>query len=152
MTPTPDEDPVDILLVEDNPGDVRLTQEAFKEGQIHNDLRVVRNGEAALDYLYQRGEYADAPRPNLILLDLNLPKVSGMEVLDEIKDDPSLRRIPVVILTGSEAEEDIVRGYELHSNAYLTKPVDPDEFIELVKSFEEFWFTLVHLPPSGERL
>ncbi|MFC6827025.1 response regulator [Halopelagius fulvigenes] len=146
----PNGDPIDILLVEDNPGDVRLTQEAFKEGQIRNDLHVVRDGEAALDYLYQRGEYEDAPRPNLILLDLNLPKVSGMEVLDEIKDDKSLRRIPTIILTGSKAEEDIIRGYELQSNAYLTKPVDPDQFIGLVRSFEEFWFTLVQLPPSRE--
>jgi CheY-like chemotaxis protein len=141
-------DPIDILLVEDNPGDVRLTQEAFKEGQINNTLHVVRDGEAALDFLYQRGEHADAARPSLVLLDLNLPKVSGMEVLDKIKDDPDLRCLPVIILTGSEAEEDIIRGYELHTNAYLTKPVTPDEFIELVQSFEDFWFTLVRFPPT----
>lgn len=150
MTEGSGEGPINILLVEDNPGDVRLVQEAFKGGTLQTDLRVVRDGEAALEYLHQRGEYADAPRPDFVLLDLNLPKVNGMEVLEEVKSDPSLRRIPVVILTGSEAEEDIARGYELHSNAYLTKPVDPDEFIELVRSFEEFWFRLAHLPPSGE--
>lgn len=143
-------DPIDILLVEDNPGDIRLTKEAFKEAQINNTLHVVRDGEAALDFLYQRGEHAEASCPDLVLLDLNLPKVNGMTVLEEIKNDPDLQRIPVIILTGSEAEEDIVRGYELQTNAYLTKPVNPGEFIDLVRSFEEFWFTLVHLPPAPE--
>ena len=143
-------DPIDILLVEDNPGDVRLTREAFKEAQITNTLHVVRDGKEALDFLYGRDEHAQAPAPNLILLDLNLPKVNGMEVLDEIKDDTDLRRIPVIILTGSAAEEDIIRGYESHSNAYLTKPVTPDGFIRLIRSFEEFWFTLVHLPPTPD--
>ena len=142
--------PIDILLVEDNPGDVRLTREAFKEGQINNDLVVVRDGEAALDFLYQRDEYAEASRPDLILLDLNLPKIGGLEVLDAIKGDPSLRSIPVIILTGSESEEDIIRGYNAHSNAYLTKPVTPDGFIELVRTFEDFWLTLVHLPSNPD--
>lgn len=151
MTTHSDGAPIDILLVEDNPGDVRLTREAFQEGQINNDLHVVRDGQAALDYLYRRGEYAEADPPDLVLLDLNLPKVNGMEVLEEIKSDELLRRIPVVILTGSEAQEDVVQGYELHSAAYLTKPVDPDEFIDLVRSFEEFWFTLVKLPPAPEQ-
>lgn len=142
--------PADILLVEDNPGDVRLTREAFREAHINNDLHVVRDGEAALDFLHQRGDHADAPRPSLVLLDLNLPRVSGMDVLEEAKSDPVLRRIPVVVLTSSEAEEDIVESYENHSNAYLTKPIDPDEFVTLVRSFEDFWLTLVELPPDPE--
>lgn len=140
----------DILLVEDNPGDVRLTREAFKEGAIDNDLHVVTDGADALDFLYRRGDYEEAPRPHLVLLDLNLPEVDGLEVLEEIKSDPDLKHLPVVILTSSAAEEDIVRGYELQSNAYLTKPIDPDEFIELVRTFEEFWFKLVKLPPIGD--
>ena len=147
MTDRQNGGPIDILLVEDNPGDIRLTEEAFKEGQINNTLHVVRDGAAALDFLYQREEYTAVPRPNLILLDLNLPRVSGMEVLEEIRGDPGLQRIPVIILTGSAAEEDILRGYELQTNAYITKPVDPDKFLKLVRSFEEFWFTLVHHPP-----
>lgn len=142
-------DPIDILLVEDNPGDVRLTQEAFKEGRINNTLHVVTTGDAALDFLYQRGEHASVPRPDIVLLDLNLPTVDGMEVLEEIKDDPDLKPIPVVILTSSEAQEDISKSYELHTNAYLTKPINPSEFISLVHSFEEFWFTLVRLPPDS---
>lgn len=150
MTDHRNGDPIDILLVEDNPGDVRLTEEAFKEAKINNTLHVVTDGKEALDYLYRRGDHEGASLPNLILLDLNLPKVNGMEVLEDIKDDADLRRIPVVILTGSEAEEEVVRGYELHTNAYLTKPVNPDEFIDLVRSFEEFWFTLVELPPKPE--
>ena len=145
-----DGDPIDILMVEDNPGDVRLTEEAFREARISNTMHVARDGEIAMDFLRRRDEYADAPRPNLVLLDLNLPRMNGMDVLAEIKDDPNLKRLPVIILTGSEAEEDIVRGYELQSNAYLTKPVDPDEFLDLVRSFEEFWLTLVHLPPVPE--
>lgn len=140
--------PVDILLVEDNPGDVRLTREAFKEARISNELHVARDGEAALDFLHQRGEFEDAPRPRLILLDLNLPKRDGDEVLAEIKADESLRSIPVTVLTSSAAEEDIARSYNLHTNAYLTKPIDPDEFVDVVRSFEEFWFTLVQLPPQ----
>ncbi|GAA0678621.1 response regulator [Natronoarchaeum mannanilyticum] len=143
-------EPIDVLLVEDNPGDVRLTEEAFAEAKISNDLHVVRDGESALDFVYRRGDYESAPTPDLVLLDLNLPKIDGTEVLEEIKTDDALKRIPVIVLTSSSAEEDIVESYELHSNAYLTKPVDPDEFVELVQSFEEFWFTLVKLPPEPE--
>lgn len=141
-------DPIDILLVEDNPGDVRLTQEAFADGAINNDLHVVRDGQEALDFLYQDAGYEDAPRPDLVLLDLNLPRVDGMTVLEEIKTTDAIRRIPVIILTSSEAEEDVVESYENHSNAYLTKPIDPDEFLNLVRSFEQFWLTLVELPPD----
>lgn len=146
MTDHRDKEAVDILLVEDNPGDVRLTEEAFEEGCINNELHVVEDGAAALDYLYQRGSYEDVTRPHLILLDLNLPKVGGIEVLEEIKNDSELKSIPVIVLTSSEAEQDIVKSYELHTNAYLTKPINPDEFIELVRTFEDFWFTLVRLP------
>lgn len=145
-----DGEPVDILLVEDNPGDVRLTREAFEEARINNDLHDVNDGEAALDFLHQRGDHADAPRPNLILLDLNLPKVDGLDVLEEVKSDDDLRTIPVVVLTSSEAEEDVVQSYEQHTNAYLTKPIDPSKFAEVIRSFEQFWLTLVELPPSPD--
>ncbi|WP_254763196.1 response regulator [Natrinema marinum] len=141
-------EPAQILLVEDNPGDVRLTKEAFKQGRIENDLHVVSDGTEALDFLTQRGDYADAPRPDLVLLDLNLPGKDGEDVLEELKDDPALRSIPVIVLTSSRAEEDVVKSYELHANAYLTKPVDPDEFIETVRAFEKFWFSVVRLPPE----
>jgi CheY-like chemotaxis protein len=141
-------EPAQILLVEDNPGDVRLTKEAFKQGRIENDLHVVSDGAEALSFLDGRGEYADTPRPDLILLDLNLPGTDGEEVLAELKADPALRSIPVIVLTSSRAEEDVVRSYELHANAYLTKPVDPDEFIETVRAFEKFWFSVVRLPPE----
>ena len=142
-------DPAEILLVEDNPGDVRLTQEAFREGRIENNLHVVTDGVEALEFLHRRGEYADAPRPDLVLLDLNLPRKNGDEVLAELKDDEDLRCIPVIVLTSSAAEEDVVKSYELHANAYLTKPVDPDAFIDAVQSFEQFWFSIVKLPPVG---
>ncbi|ELY44264.1 response regulator [Natronorubrum sulfidifaciens] len=144
-------EPAQLLLVEDNPGDVRLTKEAFKQGRIENDLYVVSDGNEALEFLHRRGEYADAPRPDLILLDLNLPRKDGEDVLEELKDHPELRSIPVIVLTSSRAEEDVVRSYELHANAYLTKPVDPDEFIETVRAFEKFWFSVVRLPPEDER-
>ena len=140
----------DILLVEDNPGDVRLTQEAFDEAQIDGELHVATDGEDALDFLYCRGAHADTPAPDLVLLDLNLPKRSGIEVLEEIRNDPDLQRTPVIVLTGSKAPEDVTRCYELHSNAYLTKPVDPDEFVELVEAFETFWLRLAQLPPTPE--
>ena len=143
-------DPADILLVEDNPGDVRLTREAFKEGQLANTLHVVTDGVEALDFLYQRGEYADAPRPDIVLLDLNLPRKNGDEVLEEVENDPDLSRIPVIILTSSEAEEDIIKSYDHCANAYLTKPVDPDEFIDVVRSFKSFWLSVVRLPPNEE--
>lgn len=139
--------PIDILLVEDNQGDVRLTIEALKEDKLQNNLHVVKDGIEAMAFLRQEGEYADAPRPDLILLDLNLPKKDGREVLEEIKADKSLRRIPVVILTTSQAEEDILKTYELHANCYITKPVNLEQFAKVVRSIEQFWLTIVKLPP-----
>ena len=141
------DDPADILLVEDNPGDIRLTEEAFKEGQIDNTLHVVTDGVEALDFLYRRGEHTDAPRPDIILLDLNLPRKNGDEVLAEIREDTDISQIPVIVLTSSGAQEDIVTSYELQANAYLTKPIDPAEFIEIVRSFEAFWLSTVRFPP-----
>lgn len=139
--------PIEILLVEDNPGDVRLTKEALKEGKVVNVLNTVENGEEALAYLRRQGSYAQTTRPDLILLDLNLPRKSGQEVLAEIKDDPDLRRIPVVILTVSEAEQDIIKSYNLHANCYITKPVNLEQFMEVIKTIEDFWLTVVMLPP-----
>ena len=141
--------PIDILLVEDNPGDVRLTREALKEGKVLNSLQVVGDGIEALAFLRHEGQYAKSPHPDIVLLDLNLPRMDGREALAEIKTDPDLRRIPVVILTTSKAEEDILKSYNLHANCYITKPVDLDQFIMVVKSVEEFWFTIVRLPPDG---
>lgn len=141
-------EPVEILLAEDNPGDVRLTQKALEEGRMVNDLHVVPDGVEAMAFLRREGEYADAPRPDLVLLDLNMPRKDGKEVLAELKTDPTLSRIPVVVLTSSDAEEDIVRSYDLHANAYLTKPVDFDGFLDIVHSIEEFWLGLVKLPPE----
>ena len=138
--------PIEILMIEDNPGDVRLTQEALKENKIYNRLYAVGDGVEAMAFLRREGKYADAPRPDLILLDLNLPKKDGREVLAEVKADEGLKRIPVVILTSSQAEEDIIRTYNLHANCYITKPVDLDQFIRVVKSIEEFWLTIVKLP------
>jgi len=137
---------IEILLVEDNPGDVRLTQEALREAKVRNQLHVVEDGVQAMEFLRRTGPYADAPRPDLILLDLNLPRKDGREVLEEIKQDRSLMRIPVVVLTTSRAEEDILRSYDLHANCYVTKPVDLDQFITIVKSIEDFWLTIVKLP------
>ncbi len=138
---------LEILLVEDNPGDVRLTQEALKEGNVLNNLNVIMDGAEAINYLFREGEkYADAKRPDLILLDLNLPKKDGREVLDKIKKDPQLKRIPVVVLTTSNAETDIIRAYDLYANCYITKPVDFNRFIEVIKSIEQFWLTIVRLP------
>ena len=139
-------EPADVLLVEDNPGDVRLTREAFKEGRIENTLHVVTDGAAATEFLFREGEYADVSRPDVVLLDLNLPQKNGLEVLEEIRADPDLRRTPVIILTSSEAEEDVVRSYDGCANAYLVKPVDPDEFIDVVRTFETFWLSIVTLP------
>jgi len=139
--------PIEILMVEDNPGDVRLTIEALKEAKVRNHLHTVEDGVEALAFLRREGRYAEAPRPDLVLLDLNLPKKTGREVLAEIKDDPDLRRIPVVILTVSQAEQDIVKSYNLHANCYITKPVDLDRFLEVVQSIENFWLTVVMLPP-----
>lgn len=138
--------PVDILLVEDSPEDVELTKEALKEGKFTNILHVVKDGVDAMDYLRKRSKYTDAKRPDLILLDLNLPKKSGQEVLTEIKQDEELKVIPVAILTTSEAEEDVIRTYKHHANCYITKPVDLDQFIKVVKSIEDFWFSIVRLP------
>jgi len=140
---------VEILLVEDNPGDVRLTIEALKDAKVRNRITVAGDGEAALACLRRQGQYADAPRPDLILLDLNLPRIDGREVLRQIKADECLRSIPVVILTTSQAEQDIVKTYDLHANCYITKPVDLDRFIEVVRAIESFWFTIVKLPPNG---
>ena len=139
-------EPADILLVEDNPGDVRLTKEAFKNGRICNTLHVVTDGVEALDFLHQRGEHADAPQPDIVLLDLNLPRKDGDEVLDEIRNTEHLEQLPVVILTSSEAQEDVTQSYELQANAYLTKPVDPQEFVDVVRSFQQFWLSVVRLP------
>ena len=139
---------IDILLVEDNPGDVRLTREALIEGRILNTLNAVGDGIEALAFLRHEGPYAQSPHPDIILLDLNLPKLDGRELLAIIKTDPNLRRIPVVILTTSKAEEDIIQTYDLHANCFITKPVDLDQFFKVVKSVEEFWFTIVRLPPD----
>jgi len=141
--------PVNILLVEDNPGDVRLTREAMFDARVRNELHVTTDGMQALAYLRQEPPYADAGLPDLILLDLNLPKKSGLEVLTEIKADDRLRRIPVVILTTSQAEKDIIAGYDRHVNAYIVKPVDLDQFIKVVKSIEDFWLEIVRLPAEG---
>jgi chemotaxis family two-component system response regulator Rcp1 len=141
--------PIEILLVEDNPGDERLTREALKEGKVYSNLHWVKDGVEAIDFLHRRGKYADVPRPDIILLDLNLPKKDGREVLQEIKSTDSLKRIPVVILTTSKAEEDVLRTYNLHANCYVTKPVDLEKFIVVVKTIDVFWLTVVTLPPNG---
>ncbi|CCG42376.1 response regulator [Magnetospirillum molischianum] len=137
----------DILLVEDNPGDARLAQEALKEGRMTSRLKVVVDGVEAMAYLRREGIYADSPRPDLVLLDLNLPRKDGRQVLAEMKEDPELRRIPVVVLTTSQAGQDILRSYDLHANCYITKPVDLDRFISVVRSIEEYWCSVVTLPP-----
>jgi chemotaxis family two-component system response regulator Rcp1 len=137
---------IEILLVEDNPGDVRLTREVLKEGRIHNTLNVATDGVEALDFLHRRGVYADTKPQDLILLDLNLPKMNGREVLAEIKKDPDLKHIPVVVLTTSSAEEDVVSAYDLHANCYITKPVDLNQFVKVVQSIEDFWLSIVRLP------
>jgi len=143
--------PVEILLVEDNPGDVRLTQEAFKDGKMLNKLHVVEDGMEALAFLKREGKYTDVSRPELILLDLNMPGKDGRDVLAEIKADRDLKRIPVVILTTSRSEEDILRSYDLNANCYITKPLELDKFIEIVKSIEDFWLAIVKLPTEGKR-
>jgi CheY-like chemotaxis protein len=140
--------PVEILLAEDNAADVRLTREALKRAKVLNVLHHVEDGMEAMDFLLRKGKYADAPRPHLILLDLNMPKMGGHEVLAAVKADPSLQAIPVVVLTTSKAEEDIVQSYQLHANAYMSKPVDLDRFLSVIRSFEEFWLTVVTLPPT----
>jgi CheY-like chemotaxis protein len=137
---------IEILLVEDNHVDVALTREALQEGKIRNNLHVARDGEEALSFLYKRAPFADAIRPDVILLDLNLPRVDGREVLAHIKEDKDLRRIPVVVLTTSRSDEDILRTYDLHVNCYITKPVDMEQFIQVVKAIDHFWFSVVTLP------
>ena len=143
--------PIEILLIEDNPGDVRLTMEALKETKVINKLTVMKNGLEAMAFLRRQGPHANAARPHLILLDLNLPKKDGREVLAEIKADESLRRIPVVVLTTSKDEQDVLKSYHLHANCYITKPVDLDQFITVVKSIEDFWLGIVVLPKNGKR-
>jgi chemotaxis family two-component system response regulator Rcp1 len=138
--------PIHILLVEDNAGDVRLTREALREGHVRNTLSVAVDGAEALTMLRHKPLPGEAPRPDLVLLDLNLPKVDGRQVLAEMKSDPDLRRIPVVVLTTSKAEEDVLRSYDLHANSYITKPVDLDQFIKVVQAIEDFWLTIVTLP------
>ena len=140
--------PIEILLAEDNPGDVKLTEKAFEQGNVLNNLHVAEDGVEAMKFLRSEGEFADTPQPDLILLDLNMPRKDGKEVLSDVKSDPELRRIPVVVLTSSAAEEDIVRSYDLHANAYLTKPVDFDGFLEVVERIEDFWLTVVKRPPE----
>ena len=141
--------PIEVLLVEDDPGDVLMTREAFIEHKLRNRLTVVSDGAEALDYLRREGAFAEAPRPDLILLDLNLPRRDGREVLAEIKKDPDLQRIPVVVLTTSQAESDVLRSYQLHANAYVAKPVDFDSFIAVVRQIDEFFVSVVKLPPRG---
>lgn len=140
--------PIEVLLVEDNPGDVRLTREALKEGKVWNTLHVVEDGVAAMAFMRREGEYAHAPRPDLILLDLNLPRKDGREVLALLKADENLKRIPVIILTTSQAEEDILKAYNLNANCYISKPVDFEQFLKVVRSIKEFWLTIVKLPPE----
>jgi two-component system, chemotaxis family, response regulator Rcp1 len=142
--------PIEILLVEDNPGDVRLTKEALKEGKVYSNLHTVKDGVEAMEFLRRQGKYAGVPRPDIILLDLNLPRKDGREVLEEIKSDEALKRIPVVVLTTSKAEEDVVRTYNLHANCYVTKPVDLEKFMVVVKTIDTFWLTVVTLPPNGK--
>lgn len=139
---------IEILLVEDNPGDVRLTQEALREAKVYHRLTVAKDGVEAMAILRRQEPFGNAARPDVIFLDLNLPRKSGMEVLEEIKADEKLRAIPVVVVTSSQAEKDIVKSYNLYANCYVTKPIDLDQFVELVKSIENFWFTIVKLPPK----
>ncbi len=140
--------PINILLVEDNPGDARLTMEALRDAKVRNELSVVVDGVEAMAFLRRENGYAGAPRPDLILLDLNLPRKDGRQVLEEIKQDKNLQRIPIAVLTTSQAEKDILTSYNLHANCYITKPVDLDEFMRVVKGIEEFWLSIVKLPPQ----
>jgi CheY-like chemotaxis protein len=144
--------PIEVLLVEDDQGDILLTREAFDLNKVRNRLHVVNDGEQAMAFLHREGDYAESPRPDLILLDLNLPRMGGMEVLEEVKADAVLRTIPVVILTTSEAEEDILHSYRLHANAYVSKPVDFEQFIRVVRQIDDFFVTVVKLPTQGQRL
>lgn len=143
--------PIEILLVEDNPGDVRLTFEAFKEAKLGNRLHVAQDGQDALDFLRRRGKHADALRPDLILLDLNLPRKDGRQVLREVKADPELRQIPVIVLTVSRAEDDILKSYNLNANCYVSKPLELEQFLAVVRSIQNFWLTIVTLPSEAGR-
>ena len=143
--------PIEILLIEDNPGDADLAREALETSKLYNSLHVVGDGEEAMAFLQNQGEYADAPHPDLILLDLNLPKKDGREVLEEIKADDDLRRVPVVVLTTSSDEQDILKSYNLHANCYITKPIDLEQFTRVVQSIQDFWFSIVVLPPNGKK-
>ena len=145
----PDHQPIEVLLVEDDPGDVLMTQEAFADYKIANRLTVVNNGEDAIAYVRKQGRFADAPTPDLVLLDLNLPRRDGREVLRDIKEDPELRRIPIVVLTTSEAEEDVLASYLLHANAYVRKPVDFEQFVAAVRAIDDFFIEVVRLPPNS---
>jgi CheY-like chemotaxis protein len=138
--------PFEILLVEDNPGDVFLTQEAFREGRLAHRLSVVEDGEEAMRFLRREGKHSNAPQPDLILLDLNLPKKDGRELLGEVKNDPDLQQIPIIVLTTSGAEQDVARAYKLHANCYLTKPIQMDDFLKTIRSVEDFWLSVVRLP------
>jgi CheY-like chemotaxis protein len=141
--------PIDVLLVEDDAGDEMITREAFQQNKIANTLHVARDGAEGLDFLYRRGEHHNAPRPDLILLDLNLPKFDGRQILEILKNDPTLHHIPIVVLTTSSAQEDILRSYKLHANAYITKPVDFDQYLKVVRQIDEFFAQVVRLPPRG---
>ena len=151
MNPTTLVTPIEILLVEDNPGDADLAREALESGKIHNNLSIVGDGVEAMAFLRRTGKHAQAPRPDLVLLDLNLPRKDGREVLGEIKMDDDLKCIPVVILTISKDEEDVLKSYNLHANCFITKPLDLAQFLKVVRAIEEFWFTIVKLPPNGAR-
>ncbi|MEO7332289.1 MAG: response regulator [Minicystis sp.] len=148
MTHHSEAPPIVVLLVEDNAGDVRLTREALREGKVNNDLLIAEDGIEAMAILRREGRHSDAPRPDLILLDLNIPRMDGREVLAAIKNTPNLKRIPVVVLTSSRAEEDILQTYNLHANCYISKPVDFEKFVSVVRSIDDFWLTVVRLPPS----
>jgi CheY-like chemotaxis protein len=141
--------PIDVLLIEDDAGDEMITREAFQQNKIANTLHVARDGAEGLDFLYRRGEHHNAPRPDLILLDLNLPKFDGRQILEILKNDPTLHHIPIVVLTTSSAQEDILRSYKLHANAYITKPVDFDQYLKVVRQIDEFFAQVVRLPPRG---
>ncbi len=151
MFVTPHERPVEILLIEDKPVDAKMTQEAFRDYEVANNLHVTTDGEAGMDFIYQRGEYKDAPRPDLILLDLNLPKKDGREILDEVKADDNLRAIPVIVLTSSDVEKDVVGSYCHHANAFVTKPIELDDFVVMMRTIGDFWLKFVklsHTPPT----
>ena len=149
MTPKATTKPIEILLVEDSPADILITREAFQDARLTNAIHVVEDGVQALEFLHREGSYASAPRPDLILLDLNLPRKNGREVLAEIKENPEFKSIPVVILTTSNADEDILKAYDLHANCYVVKPVGFDNFLKAVQSIENFWFSVVKLPPES---